>query len=242
MYLMRALAAAFLLFRSRCFARAISPEKVGNFTAPYDERVKLGKPVIDRESKHVRVAVPDGVTLTAVYPGTLGCVTLPVGNDSFGFVPVKLKSLLPNAPDQAWPMGDVLPSGPPPRALDMAKVKEAVDAAFASPDSKNVVFISPRTFRRFLHGSIAVIFLGLCSVRSSAQIEPGRLSFSLPKHPGKLTLARRNWKITEFSAKTQGNEFGIRAEDGASEFLGFLFLAVDGSSAQACRESVLKTE
>ena len=67
---MRALAAAFLLFRSRCFARAISPEKVGNFTAPYDERVKLGKPVIDRESKHVRVAVPDGVTRTAVYPGT----------------------------------------------------------------------------------------------------------------------------------------------------------------------------
>jgi CubicO group peptidase (beta-lactamase class C family) len=85
--------------------------------------------------------VPDGVTRTAVYLGDQGCVSLPVGKDSVSFKPVKLNSTLPNASEQAWPMGDVLPSEPPPRELDMAKVKEAVDAAFAPPDAKTAAFV-----------------------------------------------------------------------------------------------------
>src|SRR5207244_206002 len=116
-------------------------ENVGYFTAPYEMRAKLGKPVVDREHKQVRVAVPDRVTRTAVYLGDQGCVSLPVGKDSISFKPVKLKSTLPNPSEQAWPMGDVLPSGPPPRELDMAKVKEAVDAAFAPPDAKTAAFV-----------------------------------------------------------------------------------------------------
>jgi CubicO group peptidase (beta-lactamase class C family) len=39
-------------------------------------------PVVDREHEQVRVAVPDGVTRTAVYLGDQGCVSLPVGKDS----------------------------------------------------------------------------------------------------------------------------------------------------------------
>ena len=35
-------------------------ENVGYFTAPYAQRSKLGRPVIDRVAKTVRVAVPDG--------------------------------------------------------------------------------------------------------------------------------------------------------------------------------------
>jgi hypothetical protein len=42
-------------------------ENVGFFTAPYGERSKLGKPVIDRANQAVDVTLPDGVTRTAKY-------------------------------------------------------------------------------------------------------------------------------------------------------------------------------
>jgi CubicO group peptidase (beta-lactamase class C family) len=116
-------------------------ENVGYFTAPYEMRAKLGKPVVDREHKQVHVAVPGGVTRTAVYLGDQGCVTLPVGKDAVNFKPVKLKSSLPDASKQAWPMGDVLPDDPPPSELDMAKVKAAVDAAFDPPEAKTAAFV-----------------------------------------------------------------------------------------------------
>jgi CubicO group peptidase (beta-lactamase class C family) len=116
-------------------------ENVGYFTAPYEIRAKLGKPVVDREHKQVHVAVPGGVTRTAVYLGDQGCVTLPQGKESVSFKPVKLKTSLPDASKQAWPMGDVLPNDPPPSALDMAKVKEAVDAAFDPPEAKTAAFV-----------------------------------------------------------------------------------------------------
>ena len=105
-------------------------ENVGYFTAPYAERAKLGKPVIDRANKLVRVAVPNGVTRTAVYLGEQGCVTLPVGKNSVSFTPVKLKSSLPEPSKQQWPMGDSLPEKGFVPQLDMSKVNQAVDAAF----------------------------------------------------------------------------------------------------------------
>jgi CubicO group peptidase (beta-lactamase class C family) len=116
-------------------------ENVGYFTAPNEMRAKLGKPVVDREHKQIHVAVPGGVTRTAVYLGDQGCVTLPAGKESVSFRPVMLKSSLPDASKQAWPMGDVLPDDPPPSQLDMAKVKEAVDAAFEPPEGKTAAFV-----------------------------------------------------------------------------------------------------
>jgi len=57
-------------------------ENVGYFTSPYAERAKVGKPVIDRVNKEVRITLPSGVTRTAKYLGSQGCVTLPVGQTS----------------------------------------------------------------------------------------------------------------------------------------------------------------
>ena len=54
-------------------------ENVGYFTAPYEVRTKLGRPVIDRANKAVHVTLPNGVTRTAKYLGSQGCVTLPLG-------------------------------------------------------------------------------------------------------------------------------------------------------------------
>ena len=116
-------------------------ENVGYFTAPYEIRAKLGKPVVDREHRQVHVALPGGVTRTAVYLGDQGCVPLPVGKKWVSFKPVMLKSSLPDASKQAWPTGDVLPDDPPPSELDMAKVKQAVDAAFDPPEGKTAALV-----------------------------------------------------------------------------------------------------
>ena len=115
-------------------------ENVGYFTAPYAERAKLGKPVVDRAAKTVSVAVPGGAVRTAQYVGDQGCVTFPIGKSGPSFKPRSIKSALPDAATQPWPMGDVLTGGIPP-GVDPRKVTQALDAAFASPAGMTAAFI-----------------------------------------------------------------------------------------------------
>jgi CubicO group peptidase (beta-lactamase class C family) len=107
-------------------------ENVGYFTAPYAERAKLGKPVIDRAAKTVSVAVPGGPVRIAKYIGDQGCVTFPIGKSELGFKPQSIKSALPGAATQPWPMGDKAGDSVP-QGVDTHKVDQALDAAFASP-------------------------------------------------------------------------------------------------------------
>jgi CubicO group peptidase (beta-lactamase class C family) len=116
-------------------------ENVGYFTAPYPERAKVAKPVVDYEKKTVSIALPNGVVRTAIYTGDQGCVTLPEGRNSLFFTPVKLTRNVPDAATTPWPMGDVLPDAPMPANLDMNKVQQAVDAAFASADAHTAAFV-----------------------------------------------------------------------------------------------------
>ena len=74
-------------------------------TSPYAERRKVGKPVVDRAAKEVRVTMPNGTTLSAKYLGRQGCVTLPKGQTSVSFTPVEVKSRLPDASTVRWPTG-----------------------------------------------------------------------------------------------------------------------------------------
>jgi CubicO group peptidase (beta-lactamase class C family) len=130
---------------SAVFITGLDPEfaaeNVGYFTGPYAERAKVGKPVIDRAKKEVHITLPNGVTRTAVYLGDQGCVTLPVGKNAVNFTPIKVKSRLPDASTQPWPMGDVLSKEPLPAGLDAAKVKQAVDAAFGSAAEMTAAFV-----------------------------------------------------------------------------------------------------
>src|SRR5580704_16709469 len=71
-------------------------ENIGYFTAPYAERAKLGKPVVDRAAKTVSVAVPGGAVRIAKYVGDQGCVTFPVGTAQLAFTPQPIKSTLPD--------------------------------------------------------------------------------------------------------------------------------------------------
>jgi len=116
-------------------------ENVGFFTAPYAQRARVGKPAIDRAAKAVHITLPNGVKRTARYLGDQGCVTLPVGKDSVNFTPVRVRSRLPDPSTQPWPMGDMLPEEPLPAALDAAKVKQAVDAAFEPAAAMTAAFV-----------------------------------------------------------------------------------------------------
>src|SRR5712691_5985915 len=116
-------------------------ENVGFFTSPYGQRARVGKPVVDRAAKAVHITLPNGVKRTARYLGDQGCVTLPVGKDSVNFTPVRVKSRLPDPSTQPWPMGDVLPKEPLPVALNAAKVKQAVDAAFEPDAAMTAAFV-----------------------------------------------------------------------------------------------------
>src|SRR5215471_18851838 len=107
---------------SAVFMTGLAPEfaaeNVGFFTAPYAERAKLGKPVIDRANQAVHVALPNGPTRTAKYLWSQGCVTLPIGESAVHFTPVAVKSQLPDSATEPWPMGDVLPKEALPIAID----------------------------------------------------------------------------------------------------------------------------
>ena len=116
-------------------------ENVGYFTSPYAERAKVAKPVIDRVNKAVHITLQNGVTRTVKYLGDQGCVTLPVGKNSVNFIPVKLKSHLPDASKQPWPMGDVLTKNALPAELDAPKVKQALDAGFGSAAEMTAAFV-----------------------------------------------------------------------------------------------------
>ena len=116
-------------------------ENVGYFTAPYDQRAKLGKPIIDRAGKAVHVTLPNGVQRTAKFLGDQGCVTLPMGRTSFDFKPIRVASALPDPATQAWPMGDLLPADSLPPELDTAAIRAAVDTAFQPAAGMTAAFV-----------------------------------------------------------------------------------------------------
>jgi CubicO group peptidase (beta-lactamase class C family) len=93
------------------------------------------KPVtvdVDRQARRVRVTV-DTVTRTAAFYGDQGCVIHPIDRDGVHFTPVAVRSALPDARTQPWPMGDAPSAEPWPAGLDRAKVQAAIDLAFADP-------------------------------------------------------------------------------------------------------------
>jgi CubicO group peptidase (beta-lactamase class C family) len=119
---------------------AFAAENVGYFTAPYEARAQLGTPKIDRQKRTVEVKMPNGTVRVAKQVGSQGCVTLPIGKTDVFFKPSVVRSALPDAKTEPWPTGDVLPSGPAPAGVDMAKVEQAVDAAF-DPAGMTAAFV-----------------------------------------------------------------------------------------------------
>lgn len=118
----------------------VAAEATGYFTGPYAQRSKVGKPVVDRANKEVRITMPNGKTLTARYYGSQGCVTLAPGAREVSFKPETVTSALPDPATQPWPMGDVLPTD---RAtgIDTAKVDQAMAAPFEASGAYTTAFV-----------------------------------------------------------------------------------------------------
>jgi CubicO group peptidase (beta-lactamase class C family) len=130
---------------SAVFITGLAPEfaaeNVGFFTSPYAARALVGKPVIDRANEAVHITLPNGVTRTAKKFGSQGCVTLPAGKSTVDFAPVAVKSALPDAATQPWPMGDLLGDAPLPAEIDADKLRQAVDAAFEPAQGMTAAFV-----------------------------------------------------------------------------------------------------
>ena len=130
---------------SAVFITGLDPEfaaeNVGYFIAPYAERAKFRKPVIDPVSKAVSITLPSGVTRTAKHFGSQGCITLPEGKTTLNFTPVAIKSTLPDPSTQEWPTGDRTPAAPLAGGIDMKLVNEAVDAAFQPDTALTAAFV-----------------------------------------------------------------------------------------------------
>ena len=113
----------------------------GFFVSPRASRVKVVKTMVDRDAQEVRLTLPNGVTRTARLEGDQGCVTLPRGVDNVFFTPVPVKSSLPGAAAQEWPMGDRLPNTQLPPEIDVAKLRAAVAAAFDPKEALTAAFV-----------------------------------------------------------------------------------------------------
>src|SRR5579871_6945992 len=69
---------------------------------------------------------------------------------------------------------------------------------------------------------------------------------TLVDHPGQLSWPSEGFKLTEASAKPNGNEFGYRGQDasGRLNFLGFLFLFPEEAplTSVKCRTAIMGHE
>lgn len=113
----------------------------GFFVSPLENRKVVVDTVVDWAHHAVRLTMANGVTREARQFGDQGCVTLPRGADSVFFRPVLVRSSLPPADSQPWPMGDRLSDMPFPSELDSAKVATAVAAAFDPAEALTAAFV-----------------------------------------------------------------------------------------------------
>ena len=114
-------------------------ENSGFFLFPEEERRGVTYDV-DRKNQLVRMT-HGKITRTAKFYGDQGCVIHPEGHDGIYFTPMPVKTRLPDAASQPWPMGDGPPSGPAPADFDHARAAKAVDLAFSDPEGLTAAFI-----------------------------------------------------------------------------------------------------
>jgi CubicO group peptidase (beta-lactamase class C family) len=104
------------------------------FLTPEGERPHVTT-AVDRDRKVVRATVRGIVTRSAGFYGDQGCVIHPDGTDSVFFTPTTVKTTLPDARSQPWPMGDAVVDSRWPTELDKGAIDAAVDVAFSDPDA-----------------------------------------------------------------------------------------------------------
>jgi CubicO group peptidase (beta-lactamase class C family) len=90
---------------------------------------------VDRERKVVTTTF-GSTSRSARFYGDQGCIIDRAGKEGIAFTPVAVRTALPDAMSQDWPMGDRLPATPLPAEVDQAKLTAALDAVFADPAAR----------------------------------------------------------------------------------------------------------
>ena len=126
----------------------------GYFLLEDDQRVGVTY-VVDREQKLVRMT-KGALTRTAKFYGDQGCIIHQQNHDGIYFTPVPVKTRLPDAASQPWPMGDAPPKSPPSTGIDRARVDGALDLAFADPEGLTAAVLvlhqGQIVGERYMHG------------------------------------------------------------------------------------------
>jgi hypothetical protein len=88
------------------------------------------------------------------------------------------------------------------------------------------------------------LFTGAITARAQTPVKDGNFTLALPAHQGQLKWNAEGFKVVQSSAKPNGAEVGIRANDGSNQFtlLGFLFLFPEQTpmTSAKCRDGVLE--
>ena len=95
---------------------------------------------IDRQGKTARATL-GATTREARYYGDQGCIIQNPVKPGIHFTPVAVRSKLPDALSQPWPMGDKPDDAPPAAGVDRAKLDAALDAAFGDPAALTAAFL-----------------------------------------------------------------------------------------------------
>jgi CubicO group peptidase (beta-lactamase class C family) len=128
---------------SGVFVSGRAPEDVARGSAYFFmPRAEQGQVAwsIDRSARVARASL-GAVTREARYYGDQGCIIENPDRPGIHFTPVLVKTALPDAMSQPWPMGDRVDNGPLPASLDRAKLDAAADAAFADPAAMTAAFL-----------------------------------------------------------------------------------------------------
>jgi CubicO group peptidase (beta-lactamase class C family) len=128
---------------SGVFVSGRTPEDVARgsayFFMPREEQEQV-KWTIDRDAKLARTSFGN-FTREARYYGDQGCIIQNPEKPGIHFKPVAVKSQLPDASTQAWPMGDRADTSALPPGIDRAKLDTATDAVFADPAAMTAAFL-----------------------------------------------------------------------------------------------------
>jgi CubicO group peptidase (beta-lactamase class C family) len=111
----------------------------GFFLFPDDQRGGVTY-TVDRDKKLVRMT-HGTTTRTAKLYGDQGCIIHPEHHDGIFFTPVPVKTRLPDAASQPWPMGDAASASRDLPGIDRSHLDKAVDLAFANPEALTAGFV-----------------------------------------------------------------------------------------------------
>jgi CubicO group peptidase (beta-lactamase class C family) len=109
------------------------------FFMPREEQDKVTW-LIDRDQKVVTTTFGRDSQSAKLY-GDQGCIIQNPDNPGIHFTPVNVRTALPAAATQPWPMGDRADTSRWPKDVDQALVLKALDAAFADPAALTQAFL-----------------------------------------------------------------------------------------------------